>query len=211
MALIESMYWRYATKKFDRTKKVSDKDIETIIEAARMAPSSSGLQPFELILITNKELKEKLVPIAMGQQQIADASHLLIFAAWENYTEERIDKVYEQIEQERGLPKGRFKEYTDRLKGLYLKRPASANFEHAARQAYIAFGFALAMAAELKVDSTPIEGFNNDLLDQELELSHKGLKSVTMMPLGYRDEANDWLVKMKKVRKPLTSFLTEIK
>ena len=94
MSLIESLEWRYATKKFDSSKKVDQKLVNDIIDAAWLAPTSSGLQPFEVIEITNQELKEKIVPIAFNQQQIADASHLLVFAAWDNYTAQRIDTIY---------------------------------------------------------------------------------------------------------------------
>lgn len=211
MSLIESLEWRYATKKFDSSKKVDQKLVNDIIDAAWLAPTSSGLQPFEVIEITNQELKEKIVPIAFNQQQIADASHLLVFAAWDNYTAERIDTIYKHTTDSRKQDPNQYKDYTDRLKNAYLQRPAELNFEHAARQSYIAFAFAMAMAAELKVDSTPMEGFENDALDKLLNLNERGLKSVTILPLGYRDENNDWLVNLKKVRHPKKDFLIEIK
>lgn len=211
MSLIDALHWRYATKKFDSTKKVDQKLVNEIIEAAWLAPTSSGLQPFEVIEITNQEIKEKIVPIAFDQQQVADCSHLLVFAAWDNYTEERIDKIYEHITEGREQNPDQYKNYTDRLKNAYLQRPAEVNFEHAARQAYIAFGFSMAMAAELKVDSTPMEGFDNVALDKLLKLNERGLKSVTIIPLGYRDAENDWLVNLKKVRHPKKDFLIEIK
>lgn len=211
MSLIESLEWRYATKKFDSSKKVDQKLVNDIIHAAWLAPTSSGLQPFEVIEITNQELKEKIVPIAFNQKQIADASHLLVFAAWDNYTEQRIDTIYKHTTDGRKQDPNQYKDYTDRLKNAYLQRPAELNFEHAARQSYIAFAFAMAMAAELKVDSTPMEGFDNDALDKLLNLNERGLKSVTILPLGYRDENNDWLVNLKKVRHPKKDFLIEIK
>lgn len=211
MSLTDTLQWRYATKKFDPSKKVDQKLVDHIVEAAWLAPTSSGLQPFKVIEITNQELKEKMVPIAMDQQQVADCSHLLVFAAWDNYTEERIDKIYHYTTTGREQQPDAYKSYTDRLKKAYLKRPDMENFAHTARQAYIAFGLAIAMAAELKVDTTPMEGFDNDALDALLSLRELGLKSVLILPLGYRDEANDWLVKMKKVRHPKNEFLIEIK
>lgn len=102
MKLLDTLKWRYATKKFDPSKKVDQKLVDQIVEAARLAPTSSGLQPFKVIIITNQELKEKIVPIAFGQQQVADASHLLVFAAWDNYTAERIDHIYNLITTQRG-------------------------------------------------------------------------------------------------------------
>jgi len=212
MALIDDLQWRYATKKYDATKTVSREDVDKIIEAARLAPTSSGLQPFRVILISNQELKEKLVPIAMGQQIVADCSYLLVFAAWDKYTEERIDAIYDRTTDERGLPRGRFGSYTDLLKGMYLQQQTPEdNFVHTARQAYIAFGVALAQAAELKVDSTPMEGFFGDQLDELLGLGEKGLKSVTVMTIGYRHTEEDWLVNMKKVRNPIEDFVIEYK
>jgi nitroreductase / dihydropteridine reductase len=212
MALLDDLKWRYATKKYDPTKKVAQADVDKIIEAARLAPTSSGLQQFKLIVITNQELKDKIVPIAMDQQIVADCSHLLVFVSWDKYTDERIDKQYDYITDERGLPRGRFSSYTERLKTLYVNNQTEKeNFVHTARQAYIGFGLAIAQAAELKVDSTPMEGFNTDLLDELLDLRSKGLRSVLLLPLGYRDAENDWLEKMKKVRKPKEDFVTNYK
>ena len=211
MALLDDLKWRYATKAYDSTKKVDQKDVDKIIEAARLAPTSSGLQQFRVMVITNQELKEKIVPIAMDQQNIAQCSHLLVFVAWDKYTEKRIDDIYNYTTDQRGLPKGRFDSYTNKLKALYLPQTAEENFAHTARQAYIGLGLALAQAAELKVDSTPMEGFDNKALDELLDLRSKGLRSVVLMPLGYRDNTNDWLVKMKKVRIPKDNFVIKSK
>ena len=211
MALLDDLKWRYATKVYDSTKKVDQKDVDKIIEAARLAPTSSGLQQFRIMVITNQELKEKIVPIAMDQQNIAQCSHLLVFAAWDRYTEERIDEVYNYTTDQRGLPRGRFDSYTNKLKALYLPQTAEENFAHTARQAYIGLGLALAQAAELKVDSTPMEGFDNSALDELLDLRSKGLRSVVLMPLGYRDTTNDWLENMKKVRNPKDTLVIENK
>ena len=211
MSLLDHLQWRYATKKYDATKKVSQADVDKIVEAIRLTPTSSGLQQFRLLVITNQEVKNQIVPIAFGQQIVADCSHLLVFAAWDRYTEERIVSMYDYITVERDQPADRFNAYTERLKAKYLPQEAEENFIHTARQAYIGLGLAMAQAAELKVDCTPMEGFDNDKLDELLGLPAKGLKSVLLLPLGYRDEAGDWLLKMKKVRKPTDEFLTEIK
>ena len=209
MNLIESLNWRYATKKMNG-KPVPQEKVDWILEAAQLAPTSSGLQPFKILVITNSELKAKILPIAFDQSQIIDGSHLLVFAAWDNYTVERIDKVFAYTAAERGVPVSTFEDYRNRLKGIYLHRSAQTNFEHAARQAYIAFGLAIAAAAELQVDATPMEGFDNVALDELLELPQQGLKSVTLLPLGYRDAENDWLVNQKKVRIPKAEFLSQI-
>lgn len=119
MALLDDLTWRYATKKYDPSKKVSDKDIRTILEAARLAPTSSGLQQYRILVITNQDIKDKMVPIAAGQQIVAEASHVLVFAAWDRYTEERIDEIYNKTTDQRGLPRGRFSSYTISSKSLF--------------------------------------------------------------------------------------------
>ncbi|MES2445614.1 MAG: NAD(P)H-dependent oxidoreductase [Bacteroidota bacterium] len=208
MSIIESLNWRYATKKMNGNAVPQDK-VDQIIEATRLAPTSSGLQPFRLIVITNQELKEKLVPASFNQAQIADSSHLLVFAAWDNYTEERINNVFANMHKERGTPPESTADYQKMLINSYVPRPEEVNFNHAARQAYIALGMALTEAAELKVDATPMEGFDADQFDEILGLRAKGLKSVVILPLGYRDESGDWLAGLKKVRTPLSEFVIE--
>ncbi len=211
MALLEDLNWRHAVKAYDSTKKVSTENIDKIIEAARLAPTSSGLQPFNLIVVENQELKEKLVKGALNPECMRDCSHVVIFAAWDRYTAERIDKVYDHTTDERGLERGRFGSYTDMLKKIYLEQPAEENFAHIARQTYIALGLALAQAAELKIDSTPVEGFDTNVVDEILELKKLGLKSVSLMYVGYADTPNDWIAPMKKVRTPREEFLIEFK
>ena len=210
MELLDAFKWRYATKKYDPSKKVDQVLVDKIVEATRLAPTSSGLQPFEVFVITNQELKNKIVTVSNDQKIIADCSHLLVFAAWDNYTAERIDHIYALTTKGREQPEDRYQAYTDRLKSMYLNKPAEVNFAHTARQAYIAFGFAIAEAASLKVDTTPMEGFINQDVDKLLNLQEKGLKSVTLLPIGYRDETNDWLVNLKKVRNPKEKFVTVI-
>lgn len=209
MNLIENLNWRYAAKAYNPTKKVSEESINKIVEAARLAPTSSGLQPFKVIVIKNQEIKEQLVKGALNPECMRDCSHVIVFAAWDRYTADKIDKVYDFTTDERDLPRGRFASYTDKLKEIYLNESADKNHAHAARQTYIALGLALAQAAELKIDSTPVEGFNNELIDKVLGLDQQGLKSVSLMYVGYSDEENDWLKKMKKVRVPKEEFVIE--
>lgn len=208
--MLEKLNWRYATKKMDPTKKVPENLVEKIVDAIRMAPTSSGTQPFELIVITNDEIRADIQRVAWNQAQITEGSHLLVFAAWDNYTADRIDDVVKQMEDERGGANPLLSQYYDNLKNTYLPRSSEVNFEHAARQAYIALGFALAAAAELEVDSTPMEGFDPDQVDQILGLKERGLRSVVLLPLGYRDEAGDWLLPLKKVRKPDSRLVKRI-
>jgi len=206
MNLLDHLNWRYATKKMNGGK-VSQEKVNYITEAARLAPTSSGLQPYKIIEISDPELKAKIQPIAFNQSQIVDSSHLLIFAAYDEYTKDRVDQVFIQQEVERGLPSGYADDYKNQLFGMLSSREQHQQFEHAARQAYIGFGLAIAAAAEQRVDATPMEGFNNQQLDELLGLEAHGLKSVTILALGYRDTDNDWLVNMKKVRKDKKDFV----
>jgi nitroreductase/dihydropteridine reductase len=210
MSLIEALNWRYATKKMNG-QAVPQEKVDQILEAARLAPTSSGLQPYKIIVITNPELKQTLLPHSFNQAQIVDSSHLLVFAAWDNYTEERINEVFARTHKERGTPPESTADYVKMLISNYVPRTEEVNFNHAARQAYIGFGIALAEAALLKVDATPMEGFDNAKYDEILGLRELGLKSVTVLPLGYRDEAGDWLAGLKKVRQSTSEFVIEFK
>lgn len=209
--LIEKLNWRYATKKMDPSKTVAQDKVERILEAARLAPTSSGLQPFEIIVVTNPEVRAKIQEIAWNQAQVTEGSHLLVFAAWDNYTADRINMMFDLVNEERGFTNEGWENYRQMLLNTYVPRDAEVNYQHAARQAYIAFGIALAAAAFEGVDSTPMEGFDPAKLDEILGLREKGLRSVTILPIGYRDAANDWLVNLKKVRRPRDQFVTEMK
>lgn len=207
MSLLEDLQWRHAVKAYDPSKKVSPENLNIILEAARLAPTSSGLQPFRIIVVENQELKEKMVQGALNPEVMRDSSHVLVFAAWDSYSNEKIDKVYDHHTDVRELPKGRFGSYTDMIKEMYNAQTPEEHFAHTARQTYISLGFALAQAAELKIDSTPAEGFNNKVVDEILGLKELGLKSVSLLYLGYRDEEKDWLSSMKKVRVPMEEFI----
>src|ERR1700754_1480500 len=160
MSLLESLNWRYAVKRMTG-EQLPQQKVDIILEAARLAPTSSGVQPFSIIQITDKKLLEKVQPIAYNQPQITEASHLLVFAAWNDVTAEKIDEVYNQITTERNLPADALKGYTDNLKASFAAQTPEQRFNWAARQAYISFGVAIAAAAMEKVDATPMEGFKN--------------------------------------------------
>ena len=211
MDLLEKLNWRYATKKMDPALAVPQQKVDRILEAIRLAPTSSGLQPFEVLVITNADLRRKIKAIANGQSQITDCSHLLVFVAWDDYTPERINAMFDLANEERGFKSEGGENYRKMLLDLYPARGAEVNFQHTARQAYIGLGVAVAAAAIEGVDSTPMEGFDADALDELLDLRARGLRSVLLLPLGYREAANDWLVNLKKVRRPRDSFITEIK
>lgn len=209
MELVEALKWRYATKKMNG-QVIPEEKLAYILEAARLAPSSSGLQPYRVFLISNKELLQKIRAIGHNQSQITDASHLLVFAAWDGYSLEKIDAVFQRTLSERGLPAETMDAYKQQLWGMYEPLGQGWHANHAARQAYISFGMAIAAAAEQKIDATPMEGFIPSELDTLLELQGAGLKSVLILALGYRDQENDWLAKLKKVRTPIDEFITRI-
>ena len=208
--LLSKLEWRYATKKMDRTKVVPQEKIDRILEAVRLTASSSGLQPYEVIVVTNPAVREQIKPHAWNQEQVTDCSHLLVFAAWDNYTAERINTMFDLTNEERGFKNEGWENYRNMLLGSYPKRDAETNFQHAARQAYIGLGSALIAAAYEEVDSTPMEGFDPAKVDEILQLRERGLRSVVILPLGYRASEGDWLAKLKKVRRSRDEFVTEV-
>jgi nitroreductase / dihydropteridine reductase len=208
--LIDDLNWRYATKKMDPAQDVPEDKVAAILDALRLAPTSSGLQPFEVFVVSDADTRAKLTAAAYGQQQLTDGSHVLVFAAWDNYTEARVDMVRDETGAARGGVTDQVKEYYQGLKDRLLGQTPAQNFEHAARQAYIALGVALVAAAELKVDATPMEGFDPAQVDAVLGLADKGLKSVVVMPLGYRAAEGDWLAGQVKVRRDPAQLFTRI-
>ena len=211
MSLIDTLQWRYATKKMDPTKVVPQEKLDQILEAIRLTASSSGLQPYEVLVITNKAIREQIKGIANNQSQVTDCSYLLVFAAWDNYTAQRINDAFDMTEAIRNFKNEAGIAYREMLLKNYPARDPEVNFTHAAKQAYIGVGTALIAAADTQVDSTPMEGFNPTALDEILNLKEKGLRSVVMMPLGYRKSDEDWLLNLKKVRRPKESFISWIK
>lgn len=210
LMLKTKLAWRYATKKMDPARAVPEAKVDTILDAISLAPTSSGVQPFEVIVVTNPDVKAKLRAAGYDQAQITDGSHVLVFAVWDNYTAARIDAVVDRIAEVRG---GRYEsvtQYYDGMKAMVLARTPEANFEHAARQAYIALGFALTAAAFEDVDATPMEGFDPAKVDEILGLKARGLRSVTLMPLGYRAAEGDWLKDLPKVRRARDQLISTV-
>ena len=209
--LLDKMQWRYAAKKMDASKVVPQEKVNRIIEAARLAPTSSGLQPFEVIVVTNKDIRTQIQAVAHNQAQVTEGSHLLVFAAWDTYTADRINHMFDLTNTERGGTNEGWENYRQMLLKSYPARDAQVNFEHAARQAYIGLGASLISAAFEEVDSTPMEGFDPKSVDDILGLGAKGLRSVALLPLGYRAKGQDWLENLKKIRRPVSEFVTEVK
>lgn len=209
MELLDKLNWRYAAKAMNG-KVVPEEKVERILEAARLAPTSSGLQPFEIFVVKNQDVKEKIKPVAWNQSVVTDCSHLLVFAAWDTYTPQRINYMFDLTNKIRGFENEGWENYRQMLLNSYPQKDAEENFNHAAKQAYIAFAEALTACAFEGVDSTPMEGFDPEAVDQILGLREKGLRSAVLLPIGYRKEDEDWLVNLVKVRKPMEDMVTVI-
>lgn len=201
MSLKDSLSWRYATKRMTGGK-VPQEKVDKILEAIRLAPTSFGLQPFKVIVIEDEKLREEIFNTACQQPQIKEASHVLVFAANKKVTAEQVQEYMELIATTRGIPV----ESLDGFKAMFdgiVAGTAEQNFVWTARQAYLAFGVGIVAAALEQVDATPMEGFNPQAMDKLLGLEEQNLGSTTILTLGYRDEANDSLVKAAKVRKSM--------
>ena len=210
MKLLEALHWRYATKRMTG-EKIEETIVNQILEAARLAPTSAGLQPVHIFSISNQEIKEQIQPIALGQPQIVESSHLLIFTSWDKITNEAIDKVHTDMNRLRNLPRETTAQTEENLRNLFSTFSEEEQYHHTAKQAHIAFGMAIAAAAELGVDTTPMEGFDKNGLDEFLKLRENGMRSVVLLALGKRKEDNDWLLPLEKYRQTKEAFVTEIK
>jgi len=206
MNIIENLNWRYATKRMNG-QEVDDNKVEIILEAIRLAPTSLGLQPFKVLVVKNKEIRRKMSEACYNQPQITESAYMLVFAVWKDKFEEKINEFINLIAETRNQSI----ESLDAYKSNILRAISSGDpVVWAARQAYIAFGFGLSAAAMLKVDTTPMEGFIPEELDKVLELDKLGLKSVVIMAIGNRDEKNDYLVDLPKVRKAKDDFFIHL-
>jgi len=207
--LIEKLNWRYAVKRMNGAV-VPEEKLNTILEAIKLSASSGGLQPYNVIVISDKKTKEKIHALAAPQPQILESSHLLVFAVWDKITAKQIADYINLVAKTREVTLESLARYQESMTANILSKPEDASFNWAARQAYIALGHALVAAASEEVDATPMEGFNAAKLDEILNLNEKGLRSVVIMTLGYRDQENDVLAKAKKVRRSNEEFFISI-
>ena len=199
MELLESLQWRYATKKMNGEKIPQDK-LERILQATKLAPSSYGLTPYNVIVVEDQKLKEELQGACYGQTQLVDSSAVLVFATWDEVTEHSVENYINEIAKQREIPVESLNGLQDMMNGSLTNMTHEQKISWAQRQAYIGLGFALTAAAVEEVDSTPMEGFVPESVDTVLGLQELGLKSVVVLPLGYRDTENDSLSTLKKVR-----------
>lgn len=207
--IIEQLNWRYATKAYDPSKKVSAEDWETIEAAMKLAPSSFGIQPYKFLVIETPEVREKLKVAAWGQSQITDASHLVVIAYKKSLSDDDIEHFVERISEVRGSTKESLVDYGNVMKGSAKKAVDNGYIATwNSRQAYIALGFLLETAALLGVDATPMEGFDADQFNEILGLTD--FSAVVVAAVGYRDAGNDWLAPLAKVRKPDAEIIERI-
>ena len=199
-AFIENQNWRYATKKFDATKKITTEDLDTLKEAIRLSSSSYGLQPYKVILVENPELRAKIQPSAWGQSQIVEASHLIVFANEINFGTTGIDNYIKNASETRAIPAESLQGYADFMKANITALPEDIRNNWTAKQTYLALGNLLNAAAELKIDVTPMEGFVPTEVNEILGLEALGLNATLIATLGYRHE-EDATQYYKKVRK----------
>ncbi len=207
MNFIDQLNWRYAAKRMIADKTVPQEKLNNILEAIRLSATSYGLQPFNIIVVKDKEMLQQIQPLAYNQPQVGEASALIVFAVWDKITQEKIDNFFSLISSERGVPAEALAGYKAMVEGSMLSMDDATAHAWMARQAYIGLGTGLAAAAVEEVDTCPMEGFSSTALDEYLQLTSKGLKSVAILAVGYRDEANDPTAKMKKVRVPMQEFV----
>ena len=209
MELIEAMNWRYAAKRMNGAKIPASK-IDNILEAIRLSASSGGLQPYKVIVISSQEWREKIHGAVYSQPAVIEGSHFLVFASLKNITEAYVEEQVSRMAEVREIGRETLDPLATAIKSGILSRPDDVNANWAARQAYIALGTGIVAAATEGVDATPMEGFDQIQLDELLGLDKMGLQSVVVMALGYRDEANDFLSKAKKVRQTREELFIEM-
>ena len=209
MTIINSLEWRYATKKFDPSKILSNQQIETLKNAFNLTPTSFGLQPLKMIVICNKELQEKFVEHSYFQRQVADASHLLVLCIENDTTSKDINTYFDKEKEARGVEENVISDFRKQLLDMYKNMSIEEKQQSAIYQTYIALGNLMTVCAIEKIDSCPMEGFVPSKVDELLNLSAQNLKSVLMLPVGFRAE-DDVMNGMKKVRKQLNQTVIEI-
>ena len=198
--IIDDLNWRYATKKYDAEKKISPADFEIICQSLRLVPSSYGLQPVKYIVINDKSMREKLLPLAYNQPQITDASHLIVICSYRNISPKMVGEHLSLMSETRNIPLEDLSKFGENMNASFAKLSAEELCEWTAKQAYISLGHIMHTCANLRIDATPMEGFNKTSFDEVLNLASKNLQSVLLLAVGYRSP-EDNLARMAKVRK----------
>ncbi|OWW24488.1 NAD(P)H-dependent oxidoreductase [Zobellia sp. OII3] len=201
MRLLENLKWRYATKKFNPSKKISDIDLERLKEAIQLSVSSYGLQLYKVLVIENQELRAQLKKASWDQSQITDASHLFVFCNYTDRSEKHIDDYIQTTAKTQGTSLDKLSAYSEFIKGSLSQKTYSEWISWSEKQTYLALSNLLMACAELKIDACPMEGFESDKYNEILGLKEKGLNAAVIAPVGFRSE-EDHTQFRKKVRKP---------
>ena len=209
MNTLESLNWRYATKKFDANRTLTDVQVDQLLEAGNLAASSYGLQPYKLLVIKNQDLQDQLVAHSYNQRQVADASHVIVIAARTDVNADYISAYSDRVEKTRGLDAGTMDASKDVMLGTIGKLSPEDLFQWSAKQTYIVLGTMMAAAAQMEIDTCPMEGFVPDKYDELLDLESKNLRSVLVLPVGYRAK-DDATQHQKKVRLPLDEIVVRV-
>lgn len=209
MKIIEKLNWRYATKAFDSTKKVLPEKLEVIKQAFNLTATSYGLQPIKLVIVNNQTLQKELLAVAYNQQQLVQASHVLVLCIQTGIDEEFVSEYFNRVHHIRETSKEILQPFQDFLISDFENKLQEEREAWAINQAYLALGNLLTVCAYEEIDSCPMEGFNPEACDDLLGLQEQGLKSVLLMPIGYRAE-DDMFADFKKVRKPITDSIIEL-
>jgi len=207
--IIDRLKWRYATKKFNSEKILPKKTLEQLKEAFNLTATSYGLQPVTLVIVKDKEQRKKLLPHSWDQHQVVDASHLLVFCVEEKLSPKYIQKYFKRVKTIRNTPDDILKPFEEFLLDSFEEQSSDEIRTWATNQAYLALGNLLTVCAATNIDACPMEGFNPTEYDRILGLKEKGLTSVLLLPVGYRDET-DFMAKEKKVRKDMKDVIIEL-
>lgn len=206
---MESLKWRSAVRNFDLAKKVSKNDLESLLEAGNLTATSMGLQPFKIVVVDNEELQKQMVSLSYNQQQVADASHILIFAIDTNVNQENIDAYIDRVVEVRGVKEEDLEGYKNSVSNYLSMMDQDTKLQWATKQAYIALGTVMTVASELKIDSCAMEGFDSLQYQELLNLGSKELMPVVILPIGYRSD-KEQMASLPKVRKTRDNFVIEI-
>ena len=209
MSIIEKLNWRYATKKFDTTKQLSDSQLEILKEAFNLTALSYGLQTLKMVVVGDKSIRENLVALAFGQRQVADASHLFVLCIQNEIDTDDVEEHFDNVKAIRNTPDEILDPFKEQLKSTIETMPDSKKSDWATKQAYIALGNLMTVCAIEEIDSCPMEGFLPEELDKVLNLDKHELKSVLLLPVGFRAE-DDMFASLKKVRKPISDTVLEL-
>ncbi|KAB1068172.1 NAD(P)H-dependent oxidoreductase [Tamlana haliotis] len=209
MDTIKQLQWRYATKKFDVTKKLSAEKLNVVKQAFNLTATSFGLQTIKLVIVEDKTVRQSLLKAAFNQKQVVDASHLLVICVQSDISTTDIDNYYKNIKGIRKTSETILKPYREDLVNMMAKKSVAQRQQWSTNQAYIALGNLMTVCAMEGIDSCPMEGFLPQEYDRILELDKQGLKSVLLLPLGYR-AADDMFSELKKVRRPINEGVIEI-